>query len=77
MIDDSVSDYSNDFGRALTGLTVQPMFVVEFGLFATTFKRVDGQTVIAPNALLASAKTVHNLRRSSSMYVTHRLLAID
>ena len=43
------------------------MFVVEFGLFATTFKRVDGQTVIAPNALLASAKTVHNLRRSSSM----------
>lgn len=48
---------------------MQPMFVMEFGLFSTTFKRVDGQTVIAPNALLASAKTVHNLRRSSSMLV--------
>ena len=46
------------------------MFVVEFGLFSTTFKRVDGQTVIAPNALLANTKTVHNLRRSNSMYVT-------
>lgn len=45
------------------------MFVLEFGLFSTTFKRVDGQTVVAPNSLLASSKLVHNLRRSSSMYV--------
>ena len=44
------------------------MFVQEFGLFSTTFKRVDGQEVVAPNSLLASSKLVHNLRRSNSMY---------
>lgn len=43
------------------------LFVKEFGLFSTTFRRVDGQEVIAPNALLASTKLVHNLRRSKSM----------
>lgn len=45
-----------------------PMEVREFGLFSTTFKRVDGQEVVAPNALLASSKLVHNLRRSGSMW---------
>ncbi|KAF9016193.1 hypothetical protein BDZ89DRAFT_933594, partial [Hymenopellis radicata] len=46
----------------------------EFGLFATTFRRVDGQEIVAPNALLASAKTVHNLRRSNSMWETTTLV---
>ncbi|KAF9035742.1 hypothetical protein BDZ89DRAFT_1062027 [Hymenopellis radicata] len=52
----------------------QPLFVREFGLFATTFRRVDGQEIVAPNALLASAKTVHNLRRSNSMWETTTLV---
>lgn len=47
----------------------QVLMVREFGLFATTFRRVDGQEVIAPNSLLASSKLVHNLRRSHSMFV--------
>ena len=46
------------------------MFVKEFGLFSTTFRRVDGQEIIAPNSLLSSSKLVHNLRRSSSMWET-------
>lgn len=45
------------------------MFVKEFGLFSTTFRRVDGQEIIAPNSLLANSKLVHNLRRCNSMYV--------
>ena len=44
------------------------MFVREFGLFSTTFRRVDGQEVIAPNSLLSGSKLVHNLRRSNSMW---------
>ncbi|KAK7686457.1 hypothetical protein QCA50_010681 [Cerrena zonata] len=51
-----------------------PMFVREFGLFSTTFRRVDGQEIIAPNSLLASSKLVHNLRRSSSMWETTELM---
>ncbi|CAL1714828.1 unnamed protein product [Somion occarium] len=51
-----------------------PMFVREFGLFSTTFRRVDGQEVIAPNSLLASSKLVHNMRRSSSMWETTELM---
>lgn len=47
----------------------QPLFVKEFGLFSTTFRRVDGLEIIAPNSLLANTKLVHNLRRSNSMYV--------
>lgn len=46
----------------------QPLFVREFGLFSTTFRRVDGMEIIAPNSLLASSKLVHNLRRSNSMW---------
>lgn len=45
------------------------MFVKEFGLFSTTFRRVDGQEIIAPNSLLANSKLVHNLRRCNSMCV--------
>ncbi|KAJ6581336.1 Mechanosensitive ion channel-domain-containing protein [Mycena capillaripes] len=52
----------------------QVMTVREFGLFATTFRRVDGQEVIAPNSLLASSKLVHNLRRSHSMWETTNLM---
>ena len=39
------------------------MFVKEFGLFSTTFRRVDGQEIIAPNSLLSSSK----LQRKHSM----------
>ncbi|KAI0367005.1 hypothetical protein BV20DRAFT_971103 [Pilatotrama ljubarskyi] len=52
----------------------QPLFVREFGLFSTTFRRVDGMEIIAPNSLLASSKLVHNLRRSSSMWETTNLM---
>ncbi|KAJ7583391.1 Mechanosensitive ion channel-domain-containing protein [Mycena floridula] len=52
----------------------QVLEVREFGLFSTTFRRVDGQEIIAPNALLASSKLVHNLRRSSSMTETTNLM---
>jgi len=51
----------------------QVLFVREFGLFSTTFRRVDGQEIIAPNSLLASTKLVHNLRRSKSMWETTSL----
>ncbi|KAL4250143.1 hypothetical protein ABKN59_006484 [Abortiporus biennis] len=51
-----------------------PMFVREFGLFATTFQRVDGQTLIAPNTLLATSKIVHNFRRSGSMWESTELM---
>ncbi|KAG8984674.1 hypothetical protein FRB90_005179 [Tulasnella sp. 427] len=49
------------------------LFVKEFGLFATTFRRVDGQEVVAPNSLLASAKLIHNVRRSGSMWESTNL----
>ncbi|KAI8996381.1 Mechanosensitive ion channel-domain-containing protein [Trametes punicea] len=52
----------------------QVLFVREFGLFSTTFRRVDGMEIIAPNSLLASAKLVHNLRRSSSMWESTTLV---
>lgn len=52
----------------------QVLYVKEFGLFSTTFRRVDGQEIVAPNALLASAKLVHNLRRSKSMWETTTLM---
>lgn len=52
----------------------QVLYVKEFGLFSTTFRRVDGQEIIAPNALLASSKLVHNLRRSKSMSETTTLM---
>ncbi|KZP21055.1 hypothetical protein FIBSPDRAFT_1044419 [Athelia psychrophila] len=51
----------------------QPLIVREFGLFATTFRRTDGQEIIAPNSLLNSTKLVHNMRRSGSMWETTNL----
>ncbi|KAF5388714.1 hypothetical protein D9757_004867 [Collybiopsis confluens] len=51
----------------------QYLFVKEFGLFSTVFRRVDGQEIIAPNSLLASSKLVHNIRRSGSMAETTQL----
>ncbi|CAE6480680.1 hypothetical protein ACGC1H_003511 [Rhizoctonia solani] len=48
----------------------QALFVKEFGLFSTTFRRVDGQEIIAPNSLLASVKLIHNVRRSGAMWET-------
>lgn len=62
-------------GASMLMNMLQPLFVREFGLFSTTFRRVDGQEIIAPNSLLAGSKLVHNLRRSNSMYVSSSLLA--
>ncbi|KAG6903175.1 hypothetical protein C0995_002718 [Termitomyces sp. Mi166 len=53
--------------------SLKVLYVREFGLFSTTFRRVDGQEIIAPNALLASSKLVHNLRRSKSMWESTKL----
>ncbi|KAH6914178.1 Mechanosensitive ion channel-domain-containing protein [Coprinopsis sp. MPI-PUGE-AT-0042] len=50
------------------------LFVKEFGLFSTTFRRVDGMEIIAPNSQLANEKLVHNLRRSKSMWETTNLM---
>jgi len=52
----------------------QVLYVREFGLFSTTFRRVDGQEIIAPNSVLASTKLVHNLRRSKSMSALSMIL---
>ena len=52
----------------------QPLVVREFGLFSTVFRRVDGQEIIAPNKLLATAKTIHNIRRSNSLWETTTLM---
>lgn len=52
----------------------QYLIVKEFGLFSTTFRRVDGQEIIAPNSLLSSTKLVHNLRRSHSMWESTTLM---
>lgn len=49
------------------------LVVKEFGLFSTIFRRVDGQEIIVPNSLLSSTKLVHNMRRSTSMYVDSNL----
>lgn len=51
----------------------QYLVVKEFGLFSTIFRRVDGQEIIVPNSLLSSTKLVHNMRRSTSMYVVSNL----
>ncbi|PLW58185.1 hypothetical protein PCANC_00833 [Puccinia coronata f. sp. avenae] len=50
------------------------MFVTEFGLFSTTFQRVDGQVVVAPNSLLISKKHIINIRRSGSMWETTQVM---
>jgi small-conductance mechanosensitive channel len=44
------------------------LFVKEFGLVSTTFRRWDAQEIIAPNALLATTKLIHNIRRSRAMW---------
>ncbi|KAG9007169.1 hypothetical protein FRB94_014552 [Tulasnella sp. JGI-2019a] len=51
----------------------QILTVKEFGLFATTFRRVDGQEVVAPNSLLATTKLIQNMRRSGSQWETTAL----
>ncbi|KAG8870189.1 hypothetical protein FRB98_001798, partial [Tulasnella sp. 332] len=51
----------------------QILTVKEFGLFATTFRRVDGQEVVAPNSLLATTKLIQNMRRSGSQWETTTL----
>ncbi|EHS63598.1 uncharacterized protein PGTG_20692 [Puccinia graminis f. sp. tritici CRL 75-36-700-3] len=50
------------------------MFVTEFGLFSTTFQRVDGQVVVAPNSLLISKKHILNIRRSGPMWETTEVM---
>ncbi|EGG12294.1 uncharacterized protein MELLADRAFT_115107 [Melampsora larici-populina 98AG31] len=51
-----------------------PMFVLEFGLFSTTFQRVDGQVIVAPNSVLGSQKYILNVRRSGSMWETTNIM---
>ncbi|MBW0515515.1 hypothetical protein O181_055230 [Austropuccinia psidii MF-1] len=51
-----------------------PMYVLEFGLFATTFQRVDGQVIIIPNSILSSEKHILNVRRSGSMWETTNVM---
>jgi len=51
----------------------QALLVKEFGLFSTTFRRTDGQEIVAPNTLLANSKLIHNLRRSNSMWESTNL----
>ncbi|PWN28445.1 hypothetical protein BDZ90DRAFT_231426 [Jaminaea rosea] len=54
------------------------MFVKEFGLISTVFTTVVNQTVVAPNALLASQKYIHNSRRSGTQWeVTFIQLPFD
>ncbi|KAG6850604.1 hypothetical protein H0H93_011272 [Arthromyces matolae] len=65
--------FSFIFGHSAQTLFESVLYVREFGLFSTTFRRTDGQEIIAPNALLASTKLVHNLRRSKSMWETTKL----
>lgn len=50
MIDDQVHWASYSCNLAYDR---QALLVREFGLFSTTFRRVDGQEIIAPNAVLA------------------------
>lgn len=55
-----------------------PMFVLEFGLFSTTFQRVDGQVIVAPNSVLFGKKHILNVRRSGPMWeVTHVMVSFD
>ncbi|CAO1617739.1 unnamed protein product [Sympodiomycopsis kandeliae] len=44
------------------------MFVKEFGLISTTFNTTVNTIVVAPNALLASSKYIHNARRSGNQW---------
>ena len=46
------------------------MFVKDFGLISTTFRTVTNEEIVAPNALLATQKYIHNARRSTAMWET-------
>ena len=46
------------------------MFVKDFGLISTTFRTTTNEEIVAPNALLASSKYIHNARRSNAMWET-------
>lgn len=50
MIDDQVLSSNR---RGIYTHDYQVLLVREFGLWSTTFRRVDGQEIIAPNAILA------------------------
>ncbi|EHS63597.1 uncharacterized protein PGTG_20691 [Puccinia graminis f. sp. tritici CRL 75-36-700-3] len=50
------------------------MFVMEFGLFSTTFQRVDGQVVVAPNSVLIARKHILNIRRSGPTWETTNVM---
>lgn len=47
-----------------------PMFVKEFGMISTVFRTTTNQEVVAPNAMLASSKYIHNSRRSGNQWET-------
>lgn len=46
------------------------LVVKEFGLMSTIFERVDGQYIVAPNAMLSTQKHILNVQRSGSMWET-------
>jgi len=59
-------------------IDTSPMFVLEFGLFSTTFQRVDGQVIVAPNSVLFGKKHILNVRRSGPMWeVTNVMVSFD
>ncbi|KAG0147088.1 hypothetical protein CROQUDRAFT_43461 [Cronartium quercuum f. sp. fusiforme G11] len=65
----------SQFGSSLFRLIDDaPLFVLEFGLFSTTFQRVDGQVMVAPNSILSSQKYILNVRRSGSMWETTNIM---
>ncbi|KAA1108891.1 hypothetical protein PGT21_028411 [Puccinia graminis f. sp. tritici] len=51
-----------------------PMFVLEFGLFSTTFQRCDGQVIVAPNSVLFGKKYILNVRRSGPMWEATKVM---
>lgn len=54
------------------------MFVKEFGMISTVFNTTVNQIVVAPNALLASSKYIHNARRSGNQWeVTNVQMGFD
>ncbi|EHS64524.1 uncharacterized protein PGTG_20985 [Puccinia graminis f. sp. tritici CRL 75-36-700-3] len=60
--------------RDLIFIDDSPMFVLEFGLFSTTFQRCDGQVIVAPNSVLFGKKYILNVRRSGPMWEATKVM---
>ncbi|KDN44132.1 hypothetical protein K437DRAFT_268882 [Tilletiaria anomala UBC 951] len=50
------------------------MFVKDFGLISTTFRTTTNEEIVAPNALLATSKFIHNARRSNSQWEVTKVM---